>query len=148
MTFERLEELAKENALECKHIGHRIHMSAELATRLMQRYQPELADEDLTRLRNAVFGAPLLHELMGIPIINDVGMQGSPTEWILVDPTGEEVERGNVQPEHDEQQCRGHGYKDCRCDCPTCMTHTRKITPHAHAPESSTERQVSGSEAE
>lgn len=95
MTFQRLEELAKENALECKHIGCRFHMSADLSARMMKRYAPELGDKDITRLRDVVFGAPLLYQLMGIPIINDVGVT-DPTEWILVDPTGEEIERGNV----------------------------------------------------
>ena len=169
MSFERLEELAKESALECKHIGHRIHMSAALATRLMQRYQPELADEDLTRLRNAVFGAPLLHELMGIPIINDVGMQGSPTLWILVDPTGEEVERGNVPAICPE--CLGNGdywteWSDagermaergeiivlCRSEPPdgtVCIQcHTCKGNPDAYTPESSPERKASGTATE
>lgn len=96
MSFERLEELAKGNALEGLHIGCKLHMSAELSTRLMQRYKPDLADEDITRLRDVIFGAPLLYQLMGVPIINDVGMVGDPTLWILVDRDGEEIERGNV----------------------------------------------------
>lgn len=102
MSFERLEELARENALECKHIGYRLHMSADLSARMMKRYAPELGDKDITRLRDVVFGAPLLYQLMGIPIINDVGMVGDPTLWILVDPTGEEIERGNVDADTPE----------------------------------------------
>ena len=102
MTFQRLEELAKENALEGKHIGCRIHMSAELSGRLMQRYKPDLGEQDLTRLRDVIFGAPLLYQLMGVPIINDVGMVTDPALWILVDPTGEEIERGHVSFTCDE----------------------------------------------
>lgn len=146
MSFARLEEIAKENALECKHIGHRLYMSATLSGRLMQRYKPDLGEQELTKLRDTVFGAPLLYELMGVPIVNDIGIT-DPTLWLLLDPTGEEVERGNVEPEHDEARCSAE-YKNCQCLCPTCMTHTRKITPHADAPESATERKASGAQTE
>lgn len=140
MTFTRLEELAKENALEGKHIGCRIHMSAELSVRLMQRYKPDLGNEDLTRLRDVIFGAPLLYQLMGVPIINDVGMVDDPTLWILVDPTGEEIERGNVEPAHEEDKCRA-GYKDCQCSCFSCArSHTKRIVNNANATQSSADK--------
>lgn len=42
-----------------------------------------------------MFGAPLLYQLMGIPIINDVGMDDE-CQWILVDATGEVIDRGEV----------------------------------------------------
>jgi hypothetical protein len=61
----------------------------------MQRYKPDIGDAELIKLRDTVFGRPLLYELMGIPIINDVGLTNE-RQWILVDPTGEEVERGEV----------------------------------------------------
>lgn len=121
MTFERLEELAKENALEGKHIGCRIHMSSSLSVRLMQKYKPDLGSEDLTRLRDVIFGAPLLYQLMGVPIINDVGMVDDPTLWILVDSTGEEIERGNIyfesdiDPEEKGGRCKHGKYRDEPC---------------------------------
>lgn len=147
MTFTRLEELAKENALEGKHIGCRIHMSAELSVRLMQRYKPDLEQWDLTRLRDVIFGAPLLYQLMGVPIINDVGMVDDPTLWILVNRDGEEIERGNVEPPHDEDKCRA-GYKDCQCSCFSCArSHIMRIVNNANTPESPTDK-ASGTQAE
>lgn len=101
MSFERLEELAKANVLTRGHslappyAGHRIHMSAALSARLMQRYQLPKGEREISRLRDIIFGAPLLYQLMGIPIINDVGITDE-RQWILVDATGEEVERGEV----------------------------------------------------
>jgi len=96
MSFQRLEQLAKEHALEGKHKGTRLYMSTELSGRIMLRYKPDLGEAELIRLRNAVFGAPLLYQLMGIPIINDVEMVDDPSLWILVDQTGEEIERGRI----------------------------------------------------
>jgi hypothetical protein len=97
MSFERIAALAKEQfrTMPPRYAGHRIHMSAALSARLMQEYQPPERERDISRLRDVVFGAPLLYQLMGIPIVIDVGMTNE-RQWILVDPTGEEVERGEV----------------------------------------------------
>lgn len=143
MTFQRLEELVKENALEGKHIGHRIHMSAQLSAMLMKRYQPDLGDADITRLRNVVFGAPLLYQLMGIPTINDVGIT-DPTLWIIVDATGEEVERGHIPYTCDD-------YRTCifARDCNNFNNCVKAEGGSvADTPESSAERKASGTQAE
>lgn len=124
MSFERLDVLAKEHAVMQRYPGHRLHMSRALSARLMQRYKPDIGDRELIKLRDTVFGKPLLYELMGIPIINDVGITDE-TQWILVDSTGEEVERGNVTPAREFQWSYGptswdaepgkkwHGNRDC-----------------------------------
>lgn len=129
MSFERLEALAKEHytTMPPRYSGHRIHMSRGLSARLMQRYKPDIGDKELTKLRDTIFGRPLLYELMGIPIINDVGITDE-LQWILVDATGEEVERGSVTPDHDETKCTGE-YKNCKCACPACVAeHVRRFT--------------------
>lgn len=95
MTFQRLEELTKIHYETRRYNGHRLHMSASLSARLMQRYQPPEGEREISKLRDIMFGAPLLYQLMGIPVINDVGITDE-CQWILVDGTGEEVERGTV----------------------------------------------------
>ena len=107
MTFERLEVLAKDHYNTNRYRGHRLHMGRELSGRLMQRYKPDIGTQELTKLRDSLFGNPLLHELMGIPIIIDVAMLEHPRQWILVDGTGEEVERGEVEPENPFQWSYG-----------------------------------------
>jgi len=127
MSFERIEVLTKEHFDTRRYNGHRIHMSAALSARLMQRYQPPAAEREIDKLRDILYGAPLLYQLMGIPIINDVGITDE-LQWILVDPTGEEVERGSVTPDHDETKCTGE-YKNCQCVCPACVAeHVRRFT--------------------
>jgi hypothetical protein len=96
MTFKRLEDLAKQRYQHGHYADHRLHMGRELSGMLMQRYQLPEAEQEIDRLRNSVFGTPLLHQLMGIPIVIDVAMLEGPMQWILVDATGEEVERGEV----------------------------------------------------
>lgn len=107
MTFERLEELAKEHYIFSRYPGHRLHMGRELSAMLMQRYQPTDAEREITRLRDGLFGAPLLYQLMGIPIVIDVALLEGPMQWILVDATGEEVERGEVDADAPERIIQG-----------------------------------------
>ena len=59
MSFERIEELVRER-FNGNHRGCRLHMSGTLSQRMMQRYQPPEAEREIERLRNVVFGAPLL----------------------------------------------------------------------------------------
>lgn len=106
MTFERLEQITKERFQLDRFVGCRIHMSADLSARLMQRYQPPEGEREIAKLRDIVFGAPLLYQLMGIPIINDVGITDE-RQWILVDATGEEVERGEVDADAPERIVQG-----------------------------------------
>jgi len=105
MTFERIEQLVRER-FNGRHRGCRLHMSSELSKRMMQRYQPPAAEREIERLRNSVFGAPLLYHLMDIPIINDVGITDE-LQWVLVDATGEEVERGEVDADAPERIVQG-----------------------------------------
>ena len=96
MTFQRLETLAKEHYITARYAGYRLHMGRELSALLMQRYKPDIGEQELTKLRDTIFGAPLLYQLMGIPIVIDVALLEGPMQWILVDATGEEIERGEV----------------------------------------------------
>lgn len=106
MSFERLEMMAKAHHNTNRYKGFRLHMSRALSARMMQRYKPDIGTQEIIKLRDTVFGKPLLHELMGIPIINDVGITDE-CQWILVDPTGDEVERGEVEPESSFQWSYG-----------------------------------------
>ena len=108
MSFERLEELAKEHYITNRYAGYRLHMGRELSGMLLQRYKPDVGmDDTLTKLRDTVFGTPLLYQLMGIPIVIDVALLEGPMQWILVDATGEEIERGEVIADAPERIVQG-----------------------------------------
>jgi hypothetical protein len=103
-----MEQIVKEHYTTNRYAGFRFYMSDALAFHTMRRYQPQASTDDIAKLLGLTIGQPLLRYLMGIPIIIDVSMGSNDLLWMLIDPTGEEVERGQVWRE--DVCCNGaHG---------------------------------------